>query len=142
MPSLSINNDHGKSFTGSLVGMEPIGAPTFGASSVNGVYHLSLSFGLTIPDMSILSSNTPGQSSGIILSGTVKNKTAKTKETLSVDLPVLAIFGSMFISAFTLPFTSIGLSNPSPGDDLVVSLNYSAQGAYTSSVIRVNLLLS
>ena len=82
MPSLSINNDHGKSFTGSLVGMEPIGAPTFGASSVNGVYHLSLSFGLTIPDMSILSSNTPGQSSGIILSGTVKNKTAKTKETL------------------------------------------------------------
>ena len=142
MPSLSINNDHGKTFTGSLATMTPLGSPTYSASSVNGLYYLNLSIALTLSDSSVLASTTAGQPSGIILSGVVLNKTSKTKEFFSVSMPVLAVVGNMFLTAFNLPFTSIGLSNATAGDELVLTFNYTLQGAYTSSVVRGDLLLS
>ncbi len=107
--------------------MTPLGSPTYSASSVNGLYYLNLSIALTLSDTSVLASTTAGQSSGIILSGVVLNKTSKTKEFFSVSMPVLAVVGTMFLSAFNLPFTSMGLSNASTGDELVLTFNYTLQ---------------
>ncbi len=80
MPSLSINNDHGKTFTGSLATITAMGTPTYSVSAINAVYRFAPSIALIISDTSFLASTTPGQGSGIILSGSVLNKTTKTKE--------------------------------------------------------------
>lgn len=142
MPSLSINNDHGKTFTGSLATITAMGTPTYSVSAINAVYSFAPSIALTISDTSLLDSTTAGQGSGIILSGSVVNKTTKTKENFSHELPVLAVVGNMLLTVFNLPFTSIGLTNPSSGDELSINFNYSLQGAYTQGIIKANITVT
>lgn len=128
-----------------LEGLEtitPMGAPTYSVSSINAAYTLLASIGLTVSDTSLLNSVVAGQGSGVILSGAVVNTTAKTKDYFSIELTVLAVVGNMLLASFNLPFTDIGLTNPTSGDTLVMSFNYSLPGAYTSSILKVTTTIS
>lgn len=119
-----------------------MGTPTYSVSSINAAYALLASIGLTVSDTSLLNSVVAGQGSGVILSGAVVNTTAKTKDYFSIELTVLAVVGNMLLTSFNLPFTDIGLTNPTSGDTLVMSFNYSLPGAYTSSILKVTTTIS
>ena len=54
MPSLSINNDHGKTFTGSLATMSTVGTPTVGTFSSNGVYSITPALVVSLSDTTLL----------------------------------------------------------------------------------------
>tara|TARA_B100002019_G_C21254787_1_gene593206 strand:- start:1067 stop:1495 length:429 start_codon:yes stop_codon:yes gene_type:complete len=142
MPSNSINNDHGKPFTGALATIENVGPPSMGASSSNGVYTLIPALVVTLSDTSLLSSTTMGQPSGIILSGSVVNVTQKIKERFNYHLPVLAVVGNTVLLSGAATMANLGLTNGSSGDQLKMRFNYTLPGAYTSLVNSMTLLLS
>ena len=142
MPSNSINNDHGKSFTRSLATISTVGTPTLAASSINGIYSFVTAIVLSLSNTTLLSSTTMGQPSGIILSGEVFNVTQRKKEKFSFELPMLAVVGSNVLVSSNSTMTSMGLSNGSPGDQLLLRFSYTLPGAYTSSVTSVTLGLS
>ena len=142
MPSNSINNDHGKSFTRSLATISPVGTPTLGVSSVNGIYSFVTAIVLSLSNTTLLSSTTMGQPSGIILSGEVFNVTQRKKEKFSFEMPMLAVVGSNVLLSGNATMTAMGLSNGSSGDQLILRFSYTLPGAYTSSVTSVTLNLS
>tara|TARA_Y100000816_G_C26019934_1_gene533570 strand:+ start:108 stop:536 length:429 start_codon:yes stop_codon:yes gene_type:complete len=142
MPSNSINNDHGKSFTRSLATISTVGSPTLSATSINGIYNIVTAMVLSLSNTSLLSSTTMGQPSGIILSGEVFNITQRKKEKFSFEMPMLAVVGSNVLLSSNTPMTSMGLSNGSSGDQIICRFSYTLPGAYTSSVTSVVLNLS
>lgn len=142
MPSLSINNDHGKTFTGSLATMATVGTPSVGTFSTNGVYSLIPAVVTTLSDTALLSSTTQGQPSGIILSGSVFNVTQGTKERFNYNLPIAAVVGTTVLLSGSATMTDMGLTNASSGDVLKLRFNYTLPGAYTSSITSFSLTLS
>ena len=142
MPSNSINNDHGKSFTRSLATISTVGSPTVSASSINGVYSFVTAMVLSLSNTTLLSSTTMGQPSGIILIGEVFNVTQRKKEKFSFEMPMLAVVGSNVLLSGNATMTAMGLSNGSSGDQLILRFSYTLPGAYTSSVTSVTLNLS
>ena len=143
MPVITPSIEGGsKTILESLETISPMGTPTYSVSSINGIYSLLASIGLTVSDTSLLNSVVAGQGSGVILSGAVVNTTAKTKDYFSIELIVLAVVDNMLLASFNLPFTDIGLINPTSGDTLVMSFNYSLPGAYTSSILKITTTIS
>lgn len=142
MPSLSINNDHGKTFTGSLATMETVGNPLFSVSSSNGIFSASPSLLVNLSDTSLLSSQAPGTNSGIILSGMFINRTQNTKESFSYNLPLLAVLGNQIFIVGSSTLSSMGVTNPSSGDQVTVRFNYTLPGAVTTSVVSMDISLT
>lgn len=131
MPSVSISNDHGKSFTQSLATMETVGTPTFGVSSLNGIYSANPTVLVSLSDTSLLSSSTAGEPSGIVLSGDFINITQGTKETFFYNIPILAVVGNSVFLGGVETMTNMGVTNPSSGDAVEIHFNYTLVGAYT-----------
>lgn len=142
MPSNSINNDHGKPFTGSLATMVNVGPPSVGASSAGGVYTLVPALVISLSDTTLLSSTTLGQLSGVILTGSVYNTTSGVKERFNYNLPVLAVVGNTVLLSGSATMSNLGLTNASSGDQLKMRFNYTLPGAYTSVVSSMTLNLS
>lgn len=142
MPSLSINNDHGKSFTRGLATMEAYGAPAVAISSSNGIYTFGPAVAVTLSDTSLLSSQVAFQPSGIILSGMFKNQTSKKKERFNFELNVLAVFGNIVLLSGSSTVSSMGVTNPSQGDIVEIGFIYTLDGAYTSKGSRTTHNLS
>lgn len=142
MPSNSINNDHGKPFTGSLATIVNVGPPSVGVQGSNGIYTLIPALVVSLSDTSLLSSTTQGQPSGIILTGSALNVTQKRKERFNYNLPVLAVVGNTVLLSGASLMTNMGLTNGSSGDQLKLRFNYTLPGAYTSSITSMTLNLS
>ena len=140
MPSLELSNSHDIPKSSYLQKVTYLGTPLFSVSGINGVYSALLSCAFNVGDVSLVNT-TAGQQSGIVLSGKVRNVTQRKDMFFDYPLPSLAWVGSTGIFSFNLPFTTIGLDNPSSGDQLQVSLNITLKGAYVPSpkVITLNL---
>ena len=142
MPSLSISNDHGKSFTRGLATIEGYGAPVFSISSIGGVYSASPSLAIILSDTSLLSSQVFGQPSGVFLSGRFKNRTTKNKERFNFELTFFATIGNMVLLSGSATLESMGITNPSSGDAIETEFIYTLDGAYTSKGDRTSTSLS
>jgi len=142
MPSLSINNDHGKSFTRGLATIEQTGAPVFSISSLSGVYSAAPSLAIILSDTSLLSSQVFGQPSGVFLSGMFKNLTRKEKERFNFELVFFATIGNMVLLSGSATFAQLGVTNPSSGDVIQTEFVYTLDGAYTSKGARITSNLS
>jgi len=142
MPSLSINNDHGKSFTRGLPTIHAAGLPVFSIASSNGVYSASPSLAITLSDTSLLSSQVFGQPSGVFLSGMFKNVTTGRKERFDFELSFLAAIGNMILLSGSATLTAMGVTNPSPGDSVQTEFIYTLDGAYTAKGARTSANLS
>ena len=140
MPSLELSNSHDIPKSSYLQKVTYFGTPLFSSSAVNGVYNAVFSCGFNVGDTSLVNT-TAGQQSGIVLSGKVRNVTQKKDMFFNYPLPSLAWIGATGIFSFNLPLTTLGLDNPSAGDQLQVSLNITLKGAYVPSpkVITLNL---
>ena len=142
MPSLSINNDHGRSFTRGLATIEQTGVPVFSISSSNGVYSAAPSLAIILSDTSLLSSQVFGQPSGVFLSGMFKNLTTKKKERFNFELVFFAAVGNMVLMSGSPTFAQLGVTNPSSGDVIQTEFVYTLDGAYTARGARITSNLS
>jgi len=142
MPSLSINNGHGKSFTEGLDTIEAYGVPAVSISSSNDIYTIAPSVAVTLSDTSLLSSQVAFQPSGIILSGMFRNVTTKKKERFNFELTLLVVIGNIILLSSNTTLTAMGVTNPSQGDTIELEFVYTIEGAYCSKGVRTSHLLS
>ena len=142
MPSLSINNDHGKSFTKGLATIEAYGGAAVSISSSNNIYTIAPSVAVTLSDTSLLSSQVAFQPSGIILSGMFRNVTTKEKKPFSYEMTLFAIVGNIVLLGGNSTLAAMGVTNPSQGDTIQLEFVYTLDGAYTAKGVRTSHLLS